>query len=135
MMTSFAILGAAIGSIIVGPFSDRYGRKKIIIIADILFFAGSIVMATCEYFSVLIVGRVIVGVNFFIKFKIKYVLFYLLIFEVRHRICSYDSSDIFGRSITKSNKRNSCYIQHIVYHRWATDFISYMYSHCQILVD
>jgi len=63
MVTSFANLGAAIGSIIVGPFADKYGRKKIIILADILFLIGSIIMGTCTHFSVLIIGRVIVGVK------------------------------------------------------------------------
>lgn len=69
MMTSFAILGAAIGSIIVGPISDKYGRKKIIVLADILFLIGSLVMAFCNNFSELVVGRIIVGVISFQNYK------------------------------------------------------------------
>jgi SP family myo-inositol transporter-like MFS transporter 13 len=66
---SLAILGAAVGSLIGGPFSDNYGRKPTIILADILFTAGAIVMGTAPSISILILGRVIVGVNFLTSIK------------------------------------------------------------------
>mmetsp|Transcript_42630 Transcript_42630/g.40920 ORF Transcript_42630/g.40920 Transcript_42630/m.40920 type:complete len:123 (+) Transcript_42630:24-392(+) len=56
-----AILGAAVGSIFAGPFSDRYGRKPTIIMADLLFMLGAVVMASAPNIPILIVGRLIVG--------------------------------------------------------------------------
>ena len=55
------MLGAFFGSLIAGPFSDAFGRKPVIIASDVLFTIGSIVMATAETISVLIIGRLIVG--------------------------------------------------------------------------
>jgi len=40
-VTSLAIIGAALGSIVIGPFSDKFGRKISILIADIFFSIGS----------------------------------------------------------------------------------------------
>jgi SP family myo-inositol transporter-like MFS transporter 13 len=58
-----AILGAAFGSIFGGPFSDKFGRKPTIMIADILFVAGAVVMGTAPTIPILIVGRILVGVR------------------------------------------------------------------------
>ena len=40
LVVSMTLLGAALGSISGGPFSDKFGRKWTIFIADILFVAG-----------------------------------------------------------------------------------------------
>ena len=42
---SLATLGAALGSIIGGPFADKVGRKPTIIMADLFFTFGAIIMA------------------------------------------------------------------------------------------
>jgi MFS family permease len=55
-------LGAAFGSILGGPFSDKYGRKPTIILADILFTIGAIIMGLAGTIAVLLVGRFVVGV-------------------------------------------------------------------------
>lgn len=44
MIVSLAVIGAAFGCILIGPISDNYGRKITIIIADILFIIGSILV-------------------------------------------------------------------------------------------
>jgi MFS family permease len=62
-IVSIALLGAAIGSMIVGPLSDKYGRKIITMLADFLFTIGAIVMAFAPSIFVLICGRLIVGVR------------------------------------------------------------------------
>ena len=46
---------------IAGPLSDGLGPKPIIIASDVLFAAGSFVMAFAETIPVLFVGRLIVG--------------------------------------------------------------------------
>jgi MFS family permease len=57
-------LGAAFGSMIGGPFADRYGRKLTIIVADVFFTIGAIVMGVAPSIAVLILGRTLVGVSF-----------------------------------------------------------------------
>lgn len=54
-----AVAGAAVG----GGMNDRFGRKISILVADTLFLLGSIVMAAAPTPSVLILGRVIVGIG------------------------------------------------------------------------
>ena len=41
-----AVLGAAVGSIFAGPAADKFGRKITIMIADVLFTVGAVLMAT-----------------------------------------------------------------------------------------
>lgn len=40
-IVSLAIIGAAFGCLLIGPFSDNYGRKLSIILADFFFAAGA----------------------------------------------------------------------------------------------
>ena len=54
-------MGAFFGALIAGPLSDGLGRKPIIIISDVLFAAGSFIMAFAETIAVLYVGRITVG--------------------------------------------------------------------------
>lgn len=63
LIVSIATLGAALGSIIAGPVSDSYGRKITILIADVLFTAGAIILGTAPSIEILIVGRIIIGVR------------------------------------------------------------------------
>ncbi|KAK4491900.1 hypothetical protein RD792_002681 [Penstemon davidsonii] len=54
-----AIVGAAFG----GLFSDKYGRKKAILLADIVFFIGAVVMAAAVGPWMIILGRIFVGLG------------------------------------------------------------------------
>ena len=60
-MVSLALLGAFFGSLIAGPISDAFGRRPIIIVADVLFTLGSLLMALASTIPELMGGRVIVG--------------------------------------------------------------------------
>ncbi|XP_027341502.1 probable inositol transporter 2 isoform X2 [Abrus precatorius] len=62
-IVSTALAGAIIGASVGGWINDRFGRKKSIIIADTLFFIGSAIMAAAINPSILIVGRVFVGLG------------------------------------------------------------------------
>jgi MFS family permease len=59
---SFALIGAAIGCLIGGPFSDKYGRKKTIILTDVFFILGSLLMGHSGNMFILLSGRFIAGV-------------------------------------------------------------------------
>ena len=43
LIVSIALLGAFLGSLIAGPFSNSFGRKPVIIVADIMFVTGTII--------------------------------------------------------------------------------------------
>ncbi|XP_038895309.1 probable inositol transporter 2 [Benincasa hispida] len=62
-IVSMAIAGAIIGAAIGGWMNDQYGRRTVILISDFLFFIGAVVMATSPNPSLLIVGRVFVGLG------------------------------------------------------------------------
>mmetsp|Transcript_24934 Transcript_24934/g.4123 ORF Transcript_24934/g.4123 Transcript_24934/m.4123 type:complete len:168 (+) Transcript_24934:30-533(+) len=62
-VVSITIGGAVIGSIISGKMADKLGRKKAIIIADITFAIGALIMALALDIPMLIVGRFIIGVG------------------------------------------------------------------------
>lgn len=60
---SLALIGAAIGSLFSGYISDKIGRKKVILFADIMFVLGSTTMAFAPEIWVLMLGRIIVGIG------------------------------------------------------------------------
>lgn len=62
-IVSTAIAGAIIGAAIGGWANDRFGRKTSILAADFLFFTGAVIMASAPNPTVLIVGRVFVGLG------------------------------------------------------------------------
>ncbi|GAA0155025.1 transporter [Lithospermum erythrorhizon] len=62
-IVSTAVAGAIIGAAIGGWMNDKFGRKKTILLADILFFLGAIIMAVAPAPWVIIIGRVFVGLG------------------------------------------------------------------------
>ncbi|KAL1326287.1 hypothetical protein HN51_036354 [Arachis hypogaea] len=62
-IVSMALAGAIIGASVGGWINDRFGRRKAIILADTLFFIGSVIMAAATNPAILIVGRVFVGLG------------------------------------------------------------------------
>lgn len=61
-------MGAAVGSLFAGPISDSYGRRLTIILADILFTIGAVIMGVAPTIAILIIGRFIVGVSYYATF-------------------------------------------------------------------
>jgi SP family myo-inositol transporter-like MFS transporter 13 len=62
-IVSTAIGGAALGAALGGKTCDRFGRKMSMLIADVVFLLGSLLMAAAPSPSVLIGGRVMVGLG------------------------------------------------------------------------
>ncbi|KAF5728818.1 inositol transporter 1 isoform X1 [Tripterygium wilfordii] len=58
-----ALVGAIVGAASGGWINDAYGRKKATLLADIVFAAGSVVMAAAPDPYVLILGRLLVGLG------------------------------------------------------------------------
>ncbi|GJU11698.1 inositol transporter 4 [Tanacetum coccineum] len=62
-IVSTAVAGAIVGAAFGGWMNDRFGRKKSILCADLLFIVGSVVMALAPNPWVIIVGRLLVGLG------------------------------------------------------------------------
>ncbi|CAM6110940.1 unnamed protein product [Calypogeia fissa] len=62
-IVSTAIAGAIVGAAIGGKMSDKFGRKPAMLSADVVFVIGAIVMAAASSPTIIIVGRVLVGLG------------------------------------------------------------------------
>ncbi|KAK9126293.1 hypothetical protein Scep_015139 [Stephania cephalantha] len=62
-IVSVAVAGAILGAAIGGWINDRYGRKPSILVADLLFFVGAIIMALAPTPIWIILGRIFVGLG------------------------------------------------------------------------
>ncbi|CAL9165117.1 probable inositol transporter 2 [Musa acuminata AAA Group] len=60
-IVSMAVAGAIIGAGFGGWLNDRFGRRPSIILADLLFFVGAIIMAAAPIPGIIILGRIFVG--------------------------------------------------------------------------
>lgn len=60
-IVSMAVAGAIVGAAIGGWMNDKFGRKKSILLADVLFFFGAVVMAAAHGPWMIILGRIFVG--------------------------------------------------------------------------
>jgi SP family arabinose:H+ symporter-like MFS transporter len=59
---SSALVGCLIGSLVSGALSDRFGRKRLLILAGLLFTATGILTALASTFTVFVTNRVLGGV-------------------------------------------------------------------------
>jgi SP family xylose:H+ symportor-like MFS transporter len=59
---SCALIGCLVGSIVSGMLSDRFGRKKLLILSAILFAVSSVMTGWAYSFSVFIAWRIVGGV-------------------------------------------------------------------------
>ena len=61
-MTAAVPLGALFGAVLAGRLSDRFGRRRVLLGASVVFFAGSLIAATAGSVAVLTAARVMLGV-------------------------------------------------------------------------
>ena len=60
---TWALIGAAVGSLFSGTLSDKIGRKPVILLADLLFTIGALLMAFAPSINFLMFGRVVIGLG------------------------------------------------------------------------
>ncbi|MGI3900670.1 MAG: sugar porter family MFS transporter [Janthinobacterium lividum] len=63
VVTSIALLGAAVAAAFAGSVSDRYGRRPVILVTALIFVVGSLVSAFATALWMLLVGRLLVGLG------------------------------------------------------------------------
>ncbi|MFH5801727.1 sugar porter family MFS transporter [Haladaptatus sp. CMAA 1911] len=61
LVVSGALIGAIVGAAGGGRLTDDFGRRKLIFVASIIFFVGSLIMAFAPSVPILVVGRFTVG--------------------------------------------------------------------------
>jgi sugar porter (SP) family MFS transporter len=60
-ITSAVLIGSAVGALSIGTLSDKFGRKKLLILAAVLFTVGALLCAVATGFAFLVVARIILG--------------------------------------------------------------------------
>lgn len=60
-ITSSVLIGSSIGALSIGSLSDKFGRKRLLILASILFLVGSGLSMVAMGFISMIIARIILG--------------------------------------------------------------------------
>jgi len=60
-ITSSVLIGSSVGALGVGPLADRFGRKRLLILAAILFLLGSSLSMVAVGFWSMVIARIILG--------------------------------------------------------------------------
>ena len=63
LAVSSVLVGAAVLAITGGSLSDRFGRRKMLLITSVVFIAGALVCAAASSIQILILERVVVGMG------------------------------------------------------------------------
>jgi sugar porter (SP) family MFS transporter len=61
ILVAIVLAGAAVGAAGAGALSDRFGRRRVILVAALLFVAGAVLSAVAAELTLLLVGRFLVG--------------------------------------------------------------------------
>ncbi|KAG6587096.1 Major Facilitator Superfamily (MFS) [Phytophthora cinnamomi] len=56
------IVGGMVGSLACGAISERYGRKRVLLVNALIMLAGAVIQASTSSISVFMVGRIVAGV-------------------------------------------------------------------------
>jgi sugar porter (SP) family MFS transporter len=62
VVVSSILLGAIIGAAAISPLSDKYGRRKMVLVSALIFIVGSAASALCSNAAGLIAARIVLGV-------------------------------------------------------------------------
>jgi sugar porter (SP) family MFS transporter len=61
-LVSGASLGAAVGAILAGPLTDRFGRKSLLVVDAAIYALGALLSAFAPTASVLLIARTLIGI-------------------------------------------------------------------------
>jgi SP family galactose:H+ symporter-like MFS transporter len=63
LVVSMVLAGATVSALTGGKLADRFGRRKTLLATSFIFVAGALICALAPNFSVLVAGRVVVGLG------------------------------------------------------------------------
>ncbi len=63
MVVSIILLGGLVGALAAGSFADHFGRKRTILVSSALFILGAALIALCNSYEHLLLGRFISGLG------------------------------------------------------------------------
>jgi len=63
VVAGIALAGAAFGAAFAGSLADRFGRRLVLLVTGVVFVVGAVLAALAPTTSILLAGRVIVGVG------------------------------------------------------------------------
>src|SRR5437868_488537 len=63
LVVSMVLVGAAVGALTGRRLADRFGSRRMLIVTSLSFIVGAIVCALCTSLTMLLVGRIIVGLG------------------------------------------------------------------------
>ncbi len=63
MVVSVILLGGLAGSLFAGKMADTIGRKRTILVSSLLIILGAAMIALCDSYAILLLGRFITGVG------------------------------------------------------------------------
>lgn len=61
-ITAAVLMGAVIGAVVIGPMSDRFGRKRLLLLSAVIFFIGALGSGLSGSAEMLIISRIILGI-------------------------------------------------------------------------
>lgn len=61
IIVSVTIAGAAVGAVAAGALSDKWGRRKVLMVSAVLYGVGAVVLAAAFSQLFLVLGRILVG--------------------------------------------------------------------------
>ena len=63
LVVSMVLAGATVGALSGGKLADRFGRRPILLVTSVIFVAGAILCAAAPSLTMLVAGRVVVGLG------------------------------------------------------------------------
>jgi len=62
IVAGIVLVGAVIGAMVAGSLSDRFGRRRVILVTALLFVIGALVSSLAAAVATLLVGRLLIGI-------------------------------------------------------------------------
>lgn len=63
LIISVTVAAAAVFSLVAAPANEKFGRKKVILAASVLFVIGAVICGAAPNKEVLLVGRIVIGMG------------------------------------------------------------------------
>jgi len=63
LVAGIVLVGAVIGAVVAGTLSDRFGRRRVILVTALVFVIGALSSAVADSVGVLVAGRLLIGIG------------------------------------------------------------------------